>query len=114
MTDQNRPIEMYRIHEDGGWDTVIVEIPADTDPHIIEEIGRIHAEAQYGPGAYMLYNTMDDECPILRSEIKVRLSFDLDEVTVGSEIEQQDAAIEVINLLLQREPHGLGARLEKI
>lgn len=73
MTDENRPIEMYRLTDGGDtgtWDTVEVAIPADTDPNKIEEVARIHAEAQYGVGAYMLY------------------------------------------LALQREPHGLGARLD--
>lgn len=114
-TDQNRPIEMYRLLDENQWDTVVVEIPADTNPHVIEAVARIHAEAQYGTFAYMLYSSMDDECPGIpaRSKVQVTLSFDLNEITTGSEIEQQDAAIEVVNLTLQRQPFGLGARLEK-
>jgi len=56
----------------------------------------------------------DDPSPPMRSEVMVKLSFDLDEITVGSEKEQQAAAIEVINLTLQREPFGLGARLDEV
>lgn len=91
----------------------MVEIPANTHPNRIEEVGRVHAAAQYGAGWYVLYNSRDDDCPDVprTSEVKVRLSFDLDQTTVGSEIEQQAAAIDSINLTLQREPYGLGAQI---
>lgn len=66
---------------------------------------------KFGKGLY--YNTYEDSRPVpMRSEVTVKLSFDLDEITAGSEQEQQDAAIEIINLALQREPFGLGARLD--
>lgn len=109
-----RPIEMYRIMEDGTWDTVMVEIPANTDPNRIEEVARIQAVKKWGLAAYTLYNSMDDECPDgvpPRSQVEVMLSFDMDQQTVGSEIEQQRAAIDQINLTLQRDPYGLGARI---
>lgn len=111
-----RPIEMYRLNEDRTWDTVEVEILANTDPNCIEEIARIEAARVFGPGSYMLYNSMDDQCPEIprMHECDVRLIFQLDQTTVGSEIEQTAAAIDQINLTLQREPYGLGARLEKI
>lgn len=109
----NRPIEMYMLKEDKTWDTVVVEIPANTHPNRLEEVARIHAVAQYGPGVYMLYNSMDEECPDTprRSEVRIRLCFDMGQTTVGSEIEQQAAAIDQINLTLQREPYGLGAQI---
>ena len=115
----NRTVEMYRI-SDGGtertWSTVMVEIPANTRPNRLEEVARIHAAAQHGPGAYMLYNSMDDECPDCpqQSEIVVRLTFDMGQITEGSEAEQQMAAVEIINLSLQREPYGLGAQISML
>lgn len=51
--------------------------------------------------------------PLRRSEVRCVLFFKMDEITVGSEIEQQAAAIEQVNLALQRQPYGLGAKLEK-
>lgn len=112
----NRTVEMYRISDgdsSGTWDTVMVEIPANTHSNRLKKVACIHAAAQYGPGAYMLYNSMDDECPDCprRSEIIVRLCFDMGQITEGSEVEQQKAAVEVINLALQREPYGLGAQI---
>ena len=64
-TDANRTIEMYRLWEgdEHKWDTVMVEIPADTPDDRIEAVGRIHAEAQHGPAPYMLYNSMEDDRP---------------------------------------------------
>ncbi len=111
--DANRTIAMYRLAEDGTWDTVRVEIPANTHSDKIEEVGRSHVDAQYGPGAYMLYDSMDDDCPDgpMRSRVEAVLSFDLGQTTVGTETEQQAAAIEQINLALRLHPHGLGARL---
>lgn len=118
MTEKylNRTVEMYRISDTGDtgtWDTILVELPANTHPNRLEEVARIHAVAQYGPGIYMMYNPMDDDCPEtpMKSEVRVRLSFDMGQITEGSEIEQQAAAIEIINLALQREPHGLGAQI---
>jgi len=110
----NRTVEMYRINEDRTWNTVMVELPANTHPNRLEEVARMHAVAQYGPAAdYMLYNSMDDECPDVphRSEIVVRLSFDIGQITEGSEAEQQMSAVEQINLALQRQPYGLGAQI---
>jgi len=110
-----RPIEMYLLRENNTWTSVTVEIPADTPAEFIEEVGRCHAEAKFGVAPYMLYNSMDDECPEVpvRSEIVVNLSFDMGQTTVGTAEKQQAAAIEQVNLTLQREPHGLGARIEK-
>ena len=95
------------------WTTVLVEIPANTHPNRLEEVARIHAVSQFGPGAYMLYCSMDDECPECpqRSELWVRLTFDMGQITEGSEEEQQMAAVEQINLTLQRQPYGLGAQI---
>ncbi len=111
----NRPIEMYRMGDGdtGTWDTVMVEIPANTHPNRLEEVARIHAAEQHGPGAYMLYNSMDDDCPDCphRSEIVVRMAFDMGQITEGTEAEQQRAAVDIINLALQREPYGLGAQI---
>ena len=112
----NRTVEMYRLLDGNQWELVMVEIPANTHPNRLEEVARIHAAAQYGAGSYMLYNSMDDECPDIprRSEVRVRLSFDMGQITTGSEIEQQAAAIEVVNLVLQRQtftPYGLGAQI---
>lgn len=111
----NRKVEMYRIFDGGTWDSVMVEIPANTHPNRLEDVARTHAAAQYGPGNYMLYNSMDAACPDIpcRSEVLVRLCFDMGQVTTGSEIEQQAAAIEVVNLALQRQPYGLGAQIFK-
>ena len=115
----NRTVEMYRMSDGGDtgtWQTVMVELPANTRSFRLEKVAREHAQAQYGPGAYMLYNSMDDECPEcpVRSEIVVRLSFDMGQTTVGSETEQDLAAIDQINLTLQRQPHGLGAQISLI
>lgn len=115
----NRTVEMYRMSDGGDtgtWHTVMVELPANTHPNRLEEVAREHAQAQYGPGAYMLYNSMDDECPEcpFRHSIVVRLSFDVNQTTVGSGTEQQLAAIDQVNLTLQREPHGLGAQISLI
>ena len=62
--DANRTIEMYCLSDGGDsgtWTTVSVEVPADTHESQLEAVARTHAEAQYGPGAYMMYNSMDDE-----------------------------------------------------
>ena len=109
-----RPIELVRCNDDRTWDTVMVEIPVNTDRGCLEKVARDYAEAKYGRGVYSLYNSYEDSCPAtMRSEVMVKLSFDLDEITVGSEKEQIAAVIEVINLSLQREPFGLGARLDE-
>jgi hypothetical protein len=42
---------------------------------------------------------------------RVDLQFDADQVTHGTTGEQADQAIEQINLILQRQPFGLGAQL---
>ena len=109
-----RRVEMIQLNPDRTWeDGIMVEIPANTHPSRIEEVARIHAAEQHGTAWYVLYHSMDDECPNvpIRSEMKVGLSFDLGQATVGSETEQQAAAIDAINLTLQREPHGLGAQI---
>lgn len=129
----NRPIEMGVALDTGTWETCIVEIPADTAEADIFRvaqdvvIGSDTSARQISLGlsedcngnvnitGTWVYNSMDDDCPELpphRSEVVVRLSFDTNQTTVGSEIEQQDAAIDQINLTLQREPYGLGARLD--
>jgi hypothetical protein len=54
---------MYCIREDRTWDTVFVDIPAITHPNKIEEVARIEAAKKFGPGVFMLYNSMDDEVP---------------------------------------------------
>lgn len=56
---------------------------------------------------------VDEEVPE-RAEVFVKLSFDLDQMTVGSEEEQKAAVIEQINLVLQREPYGLGANISEV
>ncbi len=113
-----RPIEMYLLRENNTWTPVIVDIPADTPPDriIIEEAGRDAMKERFGECVTMLYNSMDDECPEIpeRSEIVVKLTFDMGQTTVGAEEKQQAAAIEQINLALQRVcGDGLGARIEK-
>lgn len=117
----NRAVEMYRLSDGGDtgtWDTVMVELPADTPHDRLEAVARTHAIAQYGEGAYRMYNSMDDECPCLkvpkRLGVVVVLEFDADKVTVGSEKYQQGAAVELVNLALQREPYGLGANINLI
>ncbi len=121
MTDiPNRTIEMYRIQDSDSstWDTVMVEIPANTDPNRIEEVGRIHAAAQYGSAAYMLYNSMDGDCP--ETDIPIRLQkwvilfFDADQTTEGTDIEQGRAAVAQVNDVLSRQPYGLGASLTEL
>jgi hypothetical protein len=39
------------------------------------------------------------------------LQFDADQITGGTDKEQADQALELVNLQLQREPFGLGAQL---
>lgn len=117
----NRTVEMYRLsdgEDTGTWDTVMVELPADTPDYRLEEVARTHAAAQYGEGAYLMYNSMDDECPKVergpeRLRAVVILEFDADQLTVGSKEEQEIAAVELVNLTLQREPYGLGANVRR-
>ena len=42
---------------------------------------------------------------------RVDVQFDADQITHGRAEEQADQAVELINLVLQREPFGLGAQL---
>ena len=42
---------------------------------------------------------------------RLDLQFDADQITSGNHQAQTDQAIEAINLVLQREPFGLGAQL---
>jgi hypothetical protein len=42
---------------------------------------------------------------------RVDLQFDADQITHGKSQQQADQAIELINLVLRREPFGLGAQL---
>jgi hypothetical protein len=42
---------------------------------------------------------------------RLDLLFDADQITNGTNDEQAEQAIELINLSLQREPYGLGAQL---
>jgi molybdopterin biosynthesis enzyme MoaB len=42
---------------------------------------------------------------------RLDLQFDADQITGGTNEAQTDQAIEAINLVLQREPFGLGAQL---
>lgn len=111
-----RPIEVYCLWPDQTWNSNIVEIPADTPEDQIEAVAKEYGERQFGPDCVCwVYNTMDDECPDMPRQYRcaVILHFLLDQVTVGSEKEQEAAAIDRVNMLLQREPYGLGARLEK-
>lgn len=117
---------------DRTWtDGHFITIPVDTPEGQIEEAGRKSIIAHYDGDrkthgslrkadeiAYIcLYNSNvgevepDKDVP-KRSEIAVTLSFDLDQITTGSEIEQQAAAVDVVNLTLQREPFGLGASIK--
>jgi len=41
----------------------------------------------------------------------ITLTFDSDQITSGSDEEQIQAAIDEINLVLQRQPYGLGAQV---
>jgi hypothetical protein len=42
---------------------------------------------------------------------RVEIQFDADQITHGTNGQQADQAIELINLVLQRNPDGLGAQL---
>lgn len=117
MESKMRKVEMARMMDDGTWDTVMVSIPSITHPSLIEETARGIAAVVHGSqSSYALYNSYDDDADDLpaRSELQVKFSFDLGEITVGSEREQQDAAIELVSLMLQREPYGLGAQISRI
>jgi len=109
--------EMYRMKPSGTWDTVEIEIPADTSEAHLDDVAKQAAGATFGhDSAYMIYNSMEDDCPEVvpqRSEIVVKLSFDMGQTTVGTEEQQREAAIDQINMTLQRDPYGLGAILEK-
>lgn len=119
---KTRPIEMGVAFSDGQWESHIVQIPADTSNAKLEEVG---GEAViifcYDPrttsrdiiGTWV-YNSMEDECPDVdrRADVRVRLSFDLNQITSGTELEQKAKAVERVNLALQDEPFGLGARID--
>jgi hypothetical protein len=42
---------------------------------------------------------------------RLELQFDADQITSGRATRQADQAVDLINLVLQREPFGLGAQL---
>jgi hypothetical protein len=123
MTEMpNRPIEMGVATSDGTFYYVTVNVPADTPVDKLFEVCQAEAlklhqerEDDREVRGTWLHDTQDDECPDFprRLEVTCILSFDADETTVGTDIEQGEAAVDQINLVLQREPHGLGARLEK-
>ena len=61
---KERPIEVAMLYADRTWDTVIVEIPADTPEDEIAEASYLEAVAHI-PGHHILsmtaiYNTMED------------------------------------------------------
>jgi hypothetical protein len=118
MDKPTRPIEMGIAFASGRWTTEVVDIPADTPEDKILEVAQATIRNIEMVGAWV-YNSMDDDCPEVETEQTPRrlgccviLSFDADQITMGQNCEQRDAAIEQVNLVLQREPHGLGARLQ--
>lgn len=58
-----RPIELYCLKEDQTWYTVMVHIPATTHESKIAEVAFAVADKKFGPAAWAIYNTYDDDIP---------------------------------------------------
>ncbi len=122
---ETRPIEMGVALSNGNWYAgVMIDVPADTPKDKLQEVGSeivlkspaLHEEEV---AFIWVYNSMDDKCPEVeipprRLRLFCSLSFDADQVTTGTDREQEEAAVDQVNFALQREPYGLGARLDEL